>query len=690
MYIPDYLNCISQILTQTDPLFFAKTKSMNLKKITGRRSYKYLLVAKIISKITIILLATHTNLFGQLSVASPDGKLYISTHSHDTLRLAVHFNGRTIQTIDPQLVVDSQTLTANISLKNFREQHVRDTLRPVISGGRSHIPDIYNQLNIKLSKSLSLEIRVYNDGWGYRFATHLDKEVSVDHEGYSLYNHTLDSIWFPEETSYLSHSERLYPHLKIKDIAEGRFCSLPALLHGNECFVAISEAWIEDFPGMYLEATGKNALSTTHPPFPLEEKAVNDRTLAVTKSAPFVARTKGKRTYPWRVFGVTSTPGDLVGSDLVYRFGPPQQIDKTDWIKPGKVAWDWWNDNNISGVDFKSGVNTKTYKYYIDFAADYNLDYIILDEGWSNPSDLFDIHPEMDMDALFSYAKQKEVGIILWVLFNTLDKQLDSALVQFAKWGAKGIKVDFMQRDDQKMVQYYWKIAKAAAEKHLIVDFHGSYKPDGLRRAFPNVLTREGVKGLENNKWGHEITPSHDLILPFTRMFAGPMDYTPGAMINATAKEFHPVWSKPMSQGTRCHQLALYVVFESPLQMLADNPSHYRKEPISMQFIQGVPVVWDETQVLEAVPGKKLVLMRRSGNDWYIAGLSDWTERDVKITLPGTSKRWSVQIWKDGINASRDATDIQFTAEEMSSGEEIELKMANGGGFVIKITEIKF
>lgn len=642
---------------------------------------------KTFSKLILLLLATQTSLFGQQNIESPDGKLTISLQDNDTLRLAVLFGEKTIQTLQPAITVDGIELTSEVSLRKAKKSFVNDTLHPVAPGRRSTIPDVYNQLQVQLSNKLAIEIRVYNDGWGYRFSTRFGKEITVDYEGYTLFNHTLDSIWFPEETSFLSHSERLYPHLKINEIAHGRFCSLPALIHGQGCFVAVSEAWIEDFPGMYLRATGKNSLSTIHPPYPLEEKASNDRTVAVTKTAPYIAKTKGERTYPWRVFGVTSNPGDLVGSDLVYRFGPPQQINQTDWIKPGKVAWDWWNDNNISGVAFQSGINTETYKYYIDFAADYQLDYIILDEGWSKPSDLFDIHPDMDMEKLFAYAKEKKVGIILWVLFNALDRQLDSALAQFERWGAKGIKVDFMQRDDQKMVQYYWKIARAAAERKLLVDFHGSYKPDGLRRAFPNVLTREGVKGLENNKWGSEITPSHDLILPFTRMFAGPMDYTPGAMLNATQKEFHPVWSKPMSQGTRCHQLALYVVFESPLQMLADNPSHYRKEPEAMKFLKDVPVTWDETTVLEAIPGKMIVMMRRAGNEWYMAGLTDWSERDATLILPKSADGWKVQLWKDGINANRDASDFQFITQELPSESTMKIKMAPGGGFVIRLTE---
>lgn len=637
--------------------------------------------------ITFFLAATATFLYGQQTITSPDGNISVSVTAGDSIALKVSYKGKPVNAIYPQIKAGGRNLVAGISLRHGKTEHHNSEIRPVVPGSRSLIPDVYNQLNLPFSKETGIKIRVYNDGWGYRFYTHLKGTQTIDNEGFALINQPGDSIWFPEETSYLSHSERLYPHLKINEISSGRFCSLPALIHGQGVYTAVSEACIEHFPGIYLKTTGSDVLFTAHPPYPLEEKQTNDRTVVVSKPAPYIAVVEGEREFPWRVFGITDFPGNLVGSDLVYRFGPEQQITETGWIRPGRVAWDWWNDNNISGVPFKSGINTATYKYYIDFAADYGIEYIILDEGWSNPSDLFDINKEMNMEELFSYASEKKVGIILWVLFNTLDRQLDSALDQFVKWGAKGIKVDFMQRDDQKMVEYYWKIARKAAEKKLLVDFHGSYKPDGLRRAYPNVLTREGVKGLENCKWGKEITPAHDLILPFTRMFAGPMDYTPGAMINATQKEFHPVWSKPMSQGTRCHQLALYVVYESPLQMLADNPTHYRKEPEAMLLLKDVPVTWDETLIPEACPGEKIVVMRRKGDNWYIAGLTDWNARDIRFTLPGNAAKWKAQVWEDGPNADRDATDFTYREIQLEPGSVFNAKLSKGGGFVIKLTK---
>jgi alpha-glucosidase len=361
---------------------------------------------------------------------------------------------------------------------------------------------------------------------------------------------------------------------------------------------------------------------------------------------------------------------------------PKQAKGDFSWVKPGKVAWDWWNALNLYGVNFTSGVNTETYKYYIDFASKYNLDYIILDEGWYELGDLMKVVPDIDMEEIVRYGKEKNVGIILWVVWKTLDDQFDEAFNQFGKWGIKGIKVDFMQRDDQWMVDYYWRVAKEAANRHMLVDFHGSYKPSGLRRAYPNVITREGVKGLENNKWGEEVTPGHDVTLPFTRMLAGPMDFTPGAMINATKNNFRAVWNRPMSQGTRCHQLAMYVVYESPLQMLADSPSHYYDEPEAMEFLSKVPTVWDETKVLDAKVGEYVLLARQNGNEWYLGAMTDWASREMEIDLSFLGDgEYTIDIWQDGINADRNANDFKKITRKVTKSDKLKIHLVSGGGW---------
>jgi alpha-glucosidase len=368
---------------------------------------------------------------------------------------------------------------------------------------------------------------------------------------------------------------------------------------------------------------------------------------------------------------------------MIYKLSSPSAMEDVSWIRPGKVAWDWWNANNIYGVDFISGINTETYRYYIDFASRYGIEYIILDEGWYKLGDLASINPDINMEELLAYADQKNVGIILWVVWKTLWDQMDTALDQFERWGVKGIKVDFMQRDDQWMVNYYWKIAEEAAKRHLLVDFHGSYKPAGLHRTWPNVMTREGVRGLEWNKWSDGASPENAVTIPFIRMLAGPVDYTPGAMANATKEQFKPIFDKPMSQGTRCHQLAMYVVFESPLQMLADSPSRYYEEEESMEFLGPVPSVWDETIVLDAKVSDYLLMARRSGDTWYIGAMTDWTAIDLVVDLSFLGeKQYNAVIWKDGINADRFAEDFVKTEQIVTAGDELHIHLAPGGGFV--------
>src|SRR5699024_4930681 len=377
---------------------------------------------------------------------------------------------------------------------------------------------------------------------------------------------------------------------------------------------------LQDYPGFYLQGTQSNRLEAIFPAVSIKEAfepKSSDRNYYPTERADYIAKTSGSRSYPWRVLIIEVEDGELITNQMVYKLAQPSQIEDPSWIIPGKVSWDWWNAWNIYDVDFKAGINNQTYKYYIDFASRMGLQYIIMDDGWYELGDLLTESPDIDVQELVNYGKKKGVDIILWASWKTLEDQWEEAFDQFSEWGIKGLKIDFMQRDDQWMVNWYWKVAKEAAKRHMLVDFHGSYKPSGLRRTYPNVITREGVKGLENNKWSDGINPEHDVTIPFIRMAVGPMDYTPGAMINAQPANFSAVNDRPMSQGTRMHQLAMYVIYESPLQMLADSPTHYLKEKQEIRdYLSEVPVTWDETQVLEASIGEYVVIARRKGNQW--------------------------------------------------------------------------
>jgi alpha-glucosidase len=447
------------------------------------------------------------------------------------------------------------------------------------------------------------------------------------------------------------------------------------------------ESALEDYPGMHLEAAGEQSLTAVFPPAALEEDTHDVRDVSVARRAPYLARTVGTREFPWRVLAIAPDDRALLENQLVYRLAPDLRLQDTSWIRPGKVAWDWWNDRNFHGVDFPAGVNQRTYEEYVNFAQEYGIPYVILDEGWSPLDSLMTPVPSMDVAALARYAGARGVGLILWALWKPLDDRMDEILDRWQQWGVRGVKVDFMQRDDQAVVRFYWRMAREAAARHMVVDFHGAYKPAGLRRAYPNVLTREGVRGLEADKWSADITPDHDVTLPFTRMLAGPMDYTPGAMINAARQEFRPVFSHPMSQGTRAHQMALYVVYESPLQMLADNPQHYRREPDVTRFIVAVPTTWDETRPLLGKIGDYVAIARRKGDTWWVGALTDWEPRTLSLDLTFLGDRpYQMELYRDGINAARHGSDYVRDVRALDARTPLEVHLAPGGGWVARLT----
>jgi alpha-glucosidase len=485
----------------------------------------------------------------------------------------------------------------------------------------------------------------------------------------------------------MSHNERTFIYSSLDTIINKHLASLPTLFKADGINVLFTEADIEDYPGMWIRGAGSGKITGVQPGYPEAEKLLRDRDLYVTKTKDFIARTKGTRTFPWRAFVIAGNDGQLVESDLVFRLGSPNRLTDTKWIKPGQVAWDWWNANNIYGVDFRSGINNNTYKYYIDFASKNGIEYIILDEGWYKSGTVLESVPEINVPELCKYGESKNVGIILWVVWKTFWDKIDEAVALYEKWGVRGVKVDFMQRDDQKVVNFYYEAARKAADHHLLVDFHGAYKPDGFQRTYPNALTREGVRGMENDKWEKNITPDHDVTLPFTRMVAGPMDFTPGAMINMDKANFYPQYTRPSSQGTRVHQMSMYVIYESPLQMLSDSPSNYMKEQECTDFLVKVPVVWDDLKVLDAKVGDYLLLARRSGDDWFVGGMTDWSERKLELDLSFLpAGEYNIEEFRDGINADKYAQDYKHLKSSVKSGDKLKIEMAPGGGWVAKIS----
>jgi len=626
----------------------------------------------------------------QLSVGSPGKTLAVTIGVGDQLTWSISLRDRVVLRPSPigMTLAEGQTLGAKPVVSASSTRSVDQVLKPIVRIKRAEVRDRFNERRIDFAGGYSLIVRAYDDGVAYRFATKLPGEITVKGEDATFAWAGDHLVFFPEETSLLSHQERQYKRLKISEIGAGRFSSLPAMvdLTGGVKAV-ITEADLLDYPGMDLTSAAEpNTLKAMFPAYPRRVELGRDRDEKVTEREDYIAKTRGTREFPWRVLVLTEHDEDLLSTDIVYRLASETTMADTGWIKPGKVAWDWWNANNIYGVPFRAGINTDTYKHYIDFAAENGIPYVILDEGWYKLGNLLAVVPSMDMEALAAYAKQKNVGLVMWVIWKTLDLQMAAALDQFQKWGVKGIKVDFMQREDQWMVNYYERVAREAAKRHLLVDFHGAYKPTGLYRTYPHVVTSEGVLGLEQSKWGDLASPDNAVTFPFMRMLAGPVDYTPGAMMNATKADFKPVYNRPISQGTRCQQLAMYVVFESPLQMLADSPSNYRREPESLAFLSAVPTVWDETRVLSASVGEQIVVARRSGREWYVGGLTNWTPRDLDVDLSwlGTGA-FTADIYRDGPNADRAGVDYAREKRAVTAVDRLQIHLAPGGGFVARI-----
>ncbi len=657
----------------------------------SKQTHRLLIFLILTISLTFSASATSTK---EIIVTSPDGKSVIRLDFSKMLMISVYFNNK--QVMAPSQVSMNISEYPEAFLNPVRRKVIRRKLNteiiPAVAEKRSIIPNIYNEKEIWFKGKYGIKLRAYNDGVAWRLMTRFADSITVDNELVNLNMATADSVYYGDEDNFVSHSERFYTCQQAGSIKSTQMGILPAVFRKtNGIIAAFTESDLLDYPGLYLLGSdkGDGSFSGVFPKVVDEMKPKTDRDYGITSRKNYIARTAGTREFPWRAFGLAENEARLLENDITYRLGSPCKITETSWIKPGKVAWDWWNDWNISGVPFKAGINTDTYKYYIDFASANKLEYVIFDEGWSKPEDLEEINPDMDMEALFDYAKQKNVGIILWMTGRALEEKFESSFAQFAKWGCVGLKVDFLCRDDQAMVNFYERVAKTAARYHMLVDFHGAYKPTGFSRTYPNALTREGVKGLENTKWSKDITPVHDCTLPFTRMFAGPMDYTPGAMHNENKKTFTINYSEPMSMGTRCHEMAKYVVFESPLQMLADNPTNYMKEPECLSFLSKIPVTWDETKCITASISHYVTVARKHGNDWFLGSMTDFAPRSFDIPLNFLDEgKYSVTIFKDGINADHRAEDYASETFTVTSKSILNLKLAAGGGYVCRITKL--
>ena len=638
------------------------------------------------------------------TVESPDGNIKVTIALNEKITYSV--THQSDQVIAPSTIsmtlAGGEQLGVNPRLRNRKTNSVDQTIATPFYK-RNQITDHYNELILNFRGDYSVIFRAYDDGAAYCFATTKRDSIRVENEEVTFHFAEDFQAFVPYvnkenpasfEEQFWSSFENTYTHTPLSQINPQRLIFLPILVElTNGKKVCITEADLEDYPGLYLyNPEGETALAGIFAAYPKEEEqgGHNNLQMIVREREDFIAQTQGSRSFPWRVMVIATEDQQLADNDMVYKLAAPSRVEDISWIEPGKVAWDWWNAWNLYGVDFRAGINNETYKYYIDFAAEHGIQYVILDEGWSvnGAADLMQVVPEIDLQELVDYGEQKNVDIVLWVGYHAFEREMENVCKHYSDMGVKGFKVDFMDRDDQEVVNFYYKAAALAAQYHLFLDFHGAYKPTGLQRTYPNVLNFEGVHGLEQMKWSppqvDQVT--YDVTIPFIRALAGPMDYTQGAMRNATKWNYRPINSEPMSQGTRCRQLAEYVIFESPFNMLCDAPTAYKEEPECTAFIATVPTTWDETQALNGKVAEYIAIARQKGDAWYVGALTNWDAREMTLDLSFLGEgNYKAEIFKDGINADQVARDFQHETIDIPANKQLQISMAPGGGYVARI-----
>lgn len=637
-------------------------------------------------------------------LASPDGRVTSHISVADETTYTVEYDGKQVIMASPMAMelADGTAWGRNAAVKKAARRSVSEQVASPFYRS-AEMTDTYNALTLTMKGDYSIEFRAYDDGIAYHFATTKKEPFCVKnetvcyqfaHDGGATVpyvSHGDDAGGYEEQ--FYNSFENLNTKCLLSEM-KNHLAFLPLVVRQGDVSVCISESQLEDYPGLYLVNNNHStALRGVFAPYPkrMEQGGHNRLQMEVKEREDFIAKVDAPRGFPWRM-AIVGSDVAIASSNMTYLLADRCRIADTSWIRPGKVAWDWWNDWNICGVPFKSGINNDTYKYYIDFASRHGIEYVILDEGWAVnlQADLMQVVPEIDLKMLVGYAKERNVGLILWAGYYAFARDMEHVCQYYSSMGIKGFKIDFMDRDDQLMTAFNYKAAAMAAKYHLVIDLHGSHKPAGINRTYPNVLNCEGVHGLENLKWStaEKDQLEYDTEIPFTRQVGGPMDYTQGAMHNASEGNYYPSNSEPMSQGTRCHQLGLYIVFDSPLNMLCDSPSNYEKEPESTDFIASVPTVWDETRVLCGQIGQFIVTARRSGSVWYIGGISNKQARDVQIDLsflPGHAT--TATAFLDGPNADRKGCDYVCKQIEIPSSRQLTVKMQPGGGFAMIVGE---
>lgn len=625
----------------------------------------------------------------KFELPSPDGKLLSEITVGKRIQVTLKKEGTTAVTLDNLRLCAEDGPAEEWSVRQIARNTVNETVTPEIREKAGELLNNYNELQIRFASIYAITFRMFNDGLAYRFSTESQTPLTIHEENLGLRFDDEDTAWYQASKSFCSAYETPYEHRAIAGIAQGQLCHLPLLVQKkNGLFVMITEADLYGYPGTWLRGTGEARLTADHPRYPKEythPQSVYDQE-QVAKTEDYIAKVEGARTYPWRIIAIAGNEPQLIANNMVYLLATPCALADTSWIHPGVVMFDWWAKNNIYGVDFKAGINTETAKYFIDFCAEKGFRYFLFDDGWCPKDNLLTGVPGLDMAEVTAYARAKNVDVMLWVIWHSLRRQWNEAFGQFEKWGVKGIKMDFMNRDDQEMVAFYETVARKAAEKKMVVDFHGAYKPCGLRRKYPNVLTREALIEFEWNGWTNEDNPVHQNILPYIRMFTGPMDYIPATMRNATKDNFRPIADYPMGQGTRAHAMALFVILNSPMTMLPDAPSDYYRESECTDFLAKIPVEWDETRLLDGKIAQYTVIARRAGNTWHLGAITNWEPRALELGTAFLAPReYRLEAIQDGPNANARAQDYKKIQTTFTAGETLKLDLASGGGWLARI-----
>jgi len=650
--------------------------------------------------VLIFLLVISSSSFAQkeISVLSPSGKINVRIRVADSIYYSVDINGRqTINQSTLALITKERQLGVQSHLSKQSRRSVNEKIINPVPHKRKIIPDHFNELTLSFREQFRVIFRAYDDGIAYRFETSLPDSVQVNDEVANFRFDPKSTVYFPaiqkrgDLDIYHTSFEEPYLKLLLSDITSSQVAFSPVLSDDGTIKSVITESDLIDYPGMFLTGKRSNTLKGVFAPYPEKERIQDGefRQWVVVSRKNYIAKTRGSRTFPWRVVAFAEKDADLLMNDLVYRLARPSDSQDWSWIKPGISTEEWIIGSNLHGVGFKAGFNTATYKYYIDFASRFGLQYVMLDAGWSDNNDLFKITPGLDLEELSAYAKTKNISLVLWTLAMTLDRQLEPALDMFNRLGVKAILTDFMDRDDQKTVNFYTRIAEATARHKIMVMYHGAFKNAGFERTYPNAITREAILGSEYNMWSEKCNPEHDLLIPFIRMISGPLDYEPGFYRNANQRTFRALPDMIMSQGTRTHQLAQFIVYESPLQLFAGNPSDGYNEIGFTTFLASMHTTWDDTKVLDAKLGDYVAIARKKDNDWYLAALTDWTARELTLDLSflgdGKFRAFSCA---DGINAEKEASDYAMGYELVDRNKKLNIKMAPGGGYVVKLIKL--